>query len=152
MRSPSRARACREKYEKLTMCSETGQVLPGVSGWGYDPDVPWPLSRRAFLAAMGATAGAVAVGGAAEGDAPQPTPPARIPMTTGYAPDGSAGRAAAFPVSQVRLLAGPFRENQRRNTTYLLFVDPDRLLRSFRLNYGLTSTARPCGGWEAPQI
>ena len=101
---------------------------------------------------MGATAGAVAVGGAAEGDAPQLTPPARMPMTTGYAPDGNAGRAAAFPVSRVRLLAGPFRDNQRRNTTYLLFVDPDRLLRSFRLNYGLTSTARPCGGWEAPQI
>ena len=30
--------------------------------------------------------------------------------------------------------------------------DPDRLLRSFQLNYGLTSSARPCGGWEAPHI
>ena len=106
------------------------------------------LSRRAFLAA----AGAVAVGGGAEGDALQLTPPARIPMMTGYAPDGSAGATAAFPPSQVRLLAGPFRDNQRRNTSYLLFVDPDRLLRSFRLNYGLPSTARPCGGWEAPHI
>jgi len=124
--------------------------------------VPWPpitrtlsrrtLSRRAFLAAAGAAAGAVAVGGVAEGDALQLAPPARIPMMTGYAPDGSAGAAAAFPPSQVRLLAGPFRDNQRRNTSYLLFVDPDRLLRSFRLNYGLPSTARPCGGWEAPHI
>jgi hypothetical protein len=101
---------------------------------------------------VGAAAGAAAVGSAAAGDALQLTPPARVPMTTGYAPDGTAGVTAAFPVSQVRLLSGPFRENQRRNTSYLLFVDPDRLLRSFRLNYGLTSTARPCGGWEAPHI
>ncbi len=114
--------------------------------------MPWPLSRRAFLAAVGAAAGAVAIGTAAEGDALQLTPPALIPMTTGYAPDGKAGVTAACPVSQVRLLPGPFRENQRRNTSYLLFVDPDRLLRSFRLNYGLTSSARPCGGWEAPHI
>ena len=52
----------------------------------------------------------------------------------------------------MRLLPGPFRENQRRNTTYLLFVELNRLLGPFRLNYGLTPTARPCGGWEAPQI
>ena len=31
-----------------------------------------------------------------------------------------------------------------------MFVDPDRLLHTFRLNYGLPSSARPCGGWEAP--
>ena len=128
------------------------ETLLGGFARGYDPVVPWPLSRRAFLAAVGAAAGAAAVGSAAAGDALQLTPPARVPMTTGYAPDGTAGVTAAFPVSQVRLLSGPFRENQRRNTSYLLFVDPDRLLRSFRLNYGLTSTARPCGGWEAPHI
>ena len=71
---------------------------------------------------------------------------------TGYAPDGSAGAAAAYPLSQVRLLDGPFRNNQLRNTSYLLFVDPDRLLHTFRLNYGLPSSARPCGGWESPHI
>ena len=71
---------------------------------------------------------------------------------TGYAPDGSAGATAAYPLSQVRLLDGPFRDNQRRNTSYLLFVDPDRLLHTFRLNYGLPSSARPCGGWESPHI
>ena len=42
------------------------------------------------------------------------------------------------------------RANQARNTNYLMFVDPDRLLHTFRLNYGLPSSARPCGGWEAP--
>jgi uncharacterized protein len=117
----------------------------------YDPLVPSPLSRRGFLAAAGVAAVA-AVAGAATGDALQLTPPSRRPVMTGYAPDGSAGAAAAYPLSQVRLLDGPFRNNQLRNTSYLLFVDPDRLLHTFRLNYGLPSSARPCGGWESPHI
>jgi len=111
--------------------------------------VPSPLSRREFLAAAGAAAVAT---GVSAGDALQPAPPARQPMRTGYAPDGTAGAVAAYPLPAVRLLDGPFRDNQRRNTRYLLFVDPDRLLHTFRLNYGLRSSARPCGGWEAPHI
>ena len=70
--------------------------------------------------------------------------------TSGYVPDGVAGLTAAFPLSAVRLLDSPMRANQARNTSYLMFVDPDRLLHTFRLNYGLPSSARPCGGWEAP--
>ena len=70
--------------------------------------------------------------------------------TSGYIPDGTAGLSAAFPLSAVRLLDSPMRANQARNTNYLLFVDPDRMLHTFRLNYGLPSSARPCGGWEAP--
>ena len=63
-------------------------------------------------------------------------------------PDGTAGLAAAFPLSAVRLRASPFRANQARNTNYLMFLDPDRMLHTFRHNYGLPSRARPCGGWE----
>ena len=117
----------------------------------YDPLVPSPLSRRGFLAADSVAAAAV-VAGTATGDALQLTPPSRRPVMTGYAPDGSAGAAAAYPLSQVRLLDSPFRNNQLRNTSYLLFVDPDRLLHAFRLNYGLPSSAQPCGGWESPHI
>jgi uncharacterized protein len=69
---------------------------------------------------------------------------------SGYAPDGTAGRTAAYPLSAVRLLDGPFRDNQRRNRDYLLFLDPDRMLHTFRVNYGRPSPARPCGGWESP--
>jgi len=72
------------------------------------------------------------------------------PIPGGYAPDGTAGRAAALPLSDVELLASPFLDNQGRNTAYLLFLDPERMLRPFRLNYGLDTQAQPCGGWEQP--
>jgi len=76
--------------------------------------------------------------------------PDATPIPSGYAPDGTAGRAAALPLGDVELLASPFLDNQGRNTAYLLFLDPDRMLRPFRLNYGLPSSALPCGGWEQP--
>jgi uncharacterized protein len=72
------------------------------------------------------------------------------PVPGGYAPDGAAGRAAALPLRDVELLDSPFRDNQARNTAYLLFLDPDRMLRPFRLNYGVSTQAQPCGGWEQP--
>ncbi len=70
--------------------------------------------------------------------------------TSGYVADGTAGLARAFPLSAVRLRPSPFRANQARNTNYLLFLDPDRMLHTFRLNYGLPSRAKPVGGWERP--
>jgi DUF1680 family protein len=105
-----------------------------------------PVSRRAVLAGIGAGAAGAVLGGVL---------PGRLSAlsgnwTSGYVPDGTAGLSAAFPLSAVRLLDGPIRANQARNTNYLLFVDPDRMLHTFRLNYGLPSSARPCGGWEAP--
>ena len=50
----------------------------------------------------------------------------------------------------MQLLDSPFRGNQGRNTAYLLFLDPERVLRPFRINYGLPTSAQPCGGWEDP--
>ncbi|MBZ5549928.1 MAG: glycoside hydrolase family 127 protein, partial [Acidobacteriia bacterium] len=37
------------------------------------------------------------------------------------------------------------------NRRYLMGLDPDRLLHTFRLNAGLPSSAEPIGGWEAPE-
>ena len=67
-----------------------------------------------------------------------------------YAPDGTAGKTAAVPQADVRILSGRFQGNQQRNLAYLLFLDPDRMLRSFRINYGLPTVAAPVFGWEAP--
>jgi hypothetical protein len=64
----------------------------------------------------------------------------------------AAPAAAAFPLRDVRILDGPFREAQQRGVAYLLSLDPDRLLHTFRLNAGLPTSARPYGGWEAPGV
>ena len=125
------------------------------------PKVPGGLSRRQALTALGIGAGALIAEQALVADgtrssasaAPGPStaPGSGIaPEPGGYAPDGTSGRAAALPLSAVKLLDSPFRQNQARNTAYLLFLDPERMLRSFRLNYGLPSAAEPLGGWEAP--
>src|SRR3954471_19406236 len=58
--------------------------------------------------------------------------------------------AELFPLGAVSLLPGPFRDNTLRTHAYLKFLDPERLLHTFRLNVGLNSTAAPCGGWESP--
>ncbi len=57
-----------------------------------------------------------------------------------------------FALQDVRLLDGPFRAAMLRDQQYLLDLDPDRLLHNFRINAGLPSTAKPLGGWEAPDV
>ncbi len=61
-----------------------------------------------------------------------------------------AGAAQPFPLAEVRLLRGPFYDAMVRDQKYLLFLEPDRLLRNFRTNVGLPVTAKPYGGWESP--
>jgi hypothetical protein len=58
--------------------------------------------------------------------------------------------AQPFPLTQVRLLDGPFRDAMVRDQSYLLALDPDRLLRNFRVNVQLPASAQPYGGWEGP--
>jgi DUF1680 family protein len=60
--------------------------------------------------------------------------------------------AKPFPLRQVRLLDGPFRQAMLLDEQYLLSLDPDRLLHNFRVNAGLPSSAKPLGGWEAPDV
>jgi DUF1680 family protein len=54
-----------------------------------------------------------------------------------------------FSLSEVTLGTSLFRANRDRALSYLAFINADRLLHTFRLNYGLSSSATPCGGWEA---
>ncbi len=96
-------------------------------------------TRREVLAVLGAGA-LIAEQALLTGSSSSAIPPRPAPSLS-----------AALPLPDVALLDSPFRENQRRNTAYLLFLDPDRMLRPFRLNYGLTSAAQPCGGWERPE-
>ena len=60
--------------------------------------------------------------------------------------------ARPFPLDEVRLLDGPFRDAMLRDQQFLLALDPDRLLHNFRVTAGLESHAQPLGGWEAPDV
>jgi DUF1680 family protein len=60
--------------------------------------------------------------------------------------------AQPFDLAEVRLGPGPFRDAMQRDRAYLLSLDPDRLLHTFRLNVGLPSSAQPYGGWESPGV
>ena len=67
-------------------------------------------------------------------------------------PEAISPGARPFPLSDVRLLDGPFREAMLRDQQALLALDTDRLLHTFRLNAGLPTAAAPLGGWEAPEV
>ncbi len=59
-------------------------------------------------------------------------------------------RVEAFRLTEVRLGAGPFQDAQVANLAFLKRLDADRLLHNFRVNAGLSSSAKPLGGWEKP--
>jgi uncharacterized protein len=62
----------------------------------------------------------------------------------------SAVRAQAqeFPLTAVKLLAGPFQQATEVDRAFLLRIDTDRLLAGFRTQAGLPKKADPYGGWE----
>jgi len=64
-----------------------------------------------------------------------------------------AGHAQApvelFPLRDVRLLDGPFKQAQENDRKYLLALDPDRLLAPFLREAGLTPKAANYGNWES---
>ncbi len=97
------------------------------------------------IAAMILTAAAMAFGGtAARGDA----------LADGYSKDkvkpAVTFQVRAFDLRDVRVLEGPFQHAQELDGKYLLSLDPDRLLHTFRLNAKIPSSARPLTGWEEP--
>lgn len=61
-------------------------------------------------------------------------------------------KLAEFDLTQVRLLDSPFKRAQELDQNYLLSIDPDRLLLMFRVTAGLSSNAKPLGGWEGPGV
>jgi len=64
--------------------------------------------------------------------------------------DDAGVKVMPFALNSVRLLDGPFKDAMQRDREYLLSLEPDRLLHTFRLTAGLPTTAKPYGGWESP--
>ena len=105
---------------------------------------PFLTSRRSVLAGITAMAGSLTFGRSALGmlDAPSSKPDDFVA--------GKPDQLAPFPMTQVRLLDGIFKAQAEINQAYLDSLATDRLLHSFRVTSGLTSTATPYGGWERP--
>ncbi len=61
-------------------------------------------------------------------------------------------RAKPFPLKNVRLLEGPFKEGQDIAVKYLLSLEPDRFLANFRKEAGLEPKAKHYGGWESQGV
>ena len=101
-------------------------------------------TRRGFLEAAASAGAALSAGILAH--------PPRLLADEGPRRDRDlfGGPVRPFPLERVRLLPGPFRDAQERNSRYLLSLPTDRLLRNFRVNAGLASSAQPLGGWEKP--
>jgi hypothetical protein len=63
-------------------------------------------------------------------------------------PGAAVLAAHPFPLGSVQLLESPFKSAMERNATYLLSLEPDRLLHNFRQYAGLAPRAESYGGWE----
>ncbi|HJQ35088.1 MAG TPA: beta-L-arabinofuranosidase domain-containing protein [Pyrinomonadaceae bacterium] len=116
-------------------------------------------TRRELLKAAGAAAASVAVGATLRGTSAnaarrgadkssllteQHNASLRVEQV-------AASRAEAFDLADVRLLDGPFRQAQERDASYLLRLEPDRMLHNFRTNAGLKPKAPVYGGWESQE-
>src|SRR5471030_1864196 len=69
-------------------------------------------------------------------------------LLAAQAPTAVVPAARPFPLGDVQLLDGPFKRAMDRNADYLLSLEPDRLLHSFRSTAGLVPKASSYGGWE----
>jgi DUF1680 family protein len=96
-------------------------------------------SRRDFLKTSAGAAGLSLISGSALTSA-----------LYAEAPEHPTGKLEPFPLSSVRLTAGIFKEQEELNSRYLDSLPVDRLLHTFRLTSGITSTATPYMGWEDP--
>lgn len=102
------------------------------------------LSRRALLKGMGSVGLAAAspkVFATSENfTSMQPPDPPPSPVTPVATP---------FALGDVDLLEGPFFKARLKSQTYLLALEPDRMLHAFRVNAGLQPKAEIYGGWES---
>ncbi|MBB5518405.1 glycoside hydrolase family 127 protein [Amphiplicatus metriothermophilus] len=82
---------------------------------------------------------------------------AQAAMLAACAPRARKAKPAAsgvqpFPLEAVRLKPSPFLAAVEANRRYLLSLEPDRLLRNFRLYAGLEPKGEAYGGWESETI
>ncbi|MCC7002741.1 MAG: glycoside hydrolase family 127 protein [Gemmatimonadaceae bacterium] len=57
-------------------------------------------------------------------------------------------RARPVPLDRVRVTGGPLKRAQDLTAAYLLALEPDRMLASYRVQAGLAKKAEPYTGWD----
>ncbi|MGE5113932.1 MAG: glycoside hydrolase family 127 protein [Acidobacteriaceae bacterium] len=107
------------------------------------------LSRRKFVGSLAVAAGSTLLPSRALGDLFQ-DPVVNQARNNAPSAERVPWKALPFPMKQVRLLPGAFKTASDRNLAYMKSLPKDRLMHTFRLNAGLPSSAKPFGGWEAP--
>jgi DUF1680 family protein len=108
------------------------------------------LSRRnALKIGLGASAAALldARTAAALG-MPRMDTPSQSSLTPSGAKPPRTLAARPLPLHDVRLLGGPLKTAQDADITYLLELEPDRMLAFYRQNAGLAPKAKGYGGWD----
>ncbi len=65
-------------------------------------------------------------------------------------PLANARIAYSFPGHDISLSPSWIKQREDLNTSFLLSLNPDRLLYNFRVNAGIVSDAKPLEGWESP--
>jgi len=96
-------------------------------------------SRRSFLKTSVGAAGLCLIG-------PSAAMQAFAAVTSEYPAD----RLVPFPLASVRLASGKFQKQEEINARYLDSLSVDRLLHTFRMTAGISSSATPYRGWEDP--
>ena len=128
---------------------------------------PARLTRRGFAAIVAASAApALLAQQSTQPDTPPPAapnpntstqrrgtmpeiPPFQEPLA--FTRNDVPAKVEPFPMTQVRILGGAYKDAQDWNLGYMNRLPADRLLHNFRLNAGLPSSAEPFGGWEEPK-
>ena len=96
-------------------------------------------SRRNFLKTSAGAAGLCLIG-----------PSAAIHALVANEQEHPVGRLEPFPLASVRVAPGIFKEQEEINARYLDSLSVDRLLHSFRVTAGISSSVTPYKGWEDP--
>jgi len=97
------------------------------------------VSRRSFIKTAAGVAGLSCIG-----------PSAVVHALNANQPSHLSAKLEPFPLASVRLTSGIFKEQEEINARYLDSLAVDRLLHSFRVTAGISSSATPYKGWEDP--
>jgi DUF1680 family protein len=111
------------------------------------------MDRREFFELAGAIAGTSLLPGSVRSSPLAPQNPVVDSVATRGKPlnqEKVSWRVLPFPNSQVQLLDGIFKDQMEINRSYLHSLPNDRLAHMFQITAGLSSTAKPFGGWEKP--